>query len=99
NLSEQWEALRPRLHRLRIWLGTPERTHSLPLLLWPLVGLVIGALVLRIVDAAPTGRFGAASSLKSETGSAPKRFSCPVPQPAAGTQIFHRLGCCGPMCV
>jgi hypothetical protein len=44
--SEQWEALRPRLHRFRTWLGTPERTHSLLVLLWPLVALVIAILVI-----------------------------------------------------
>ena len=40
-LSEQWAALRPRFHRFRSWLGTPERTHSLILLIWPIVALVI----------------------------------------------------------
>jgi hypothetical protein len=45
--SEQWEALRPRLDNLRAWLGTEERTHSLLLLLWPIVALVIAVLVIR----------------------------------------------------
>jgi hypothetical protein len=45
--SEQWEALRPRLRSFGSWLGTPERTHSLFLLLWPLVALVIAILVIR----------------------------------------------------
>ncbi len=51
-LSEQWEAFRPRLHHLRSWLGTPERSHSLLLLLWPLVALVIAVLVIRLVSTA-----------------------------------------------
>jgi hypothetical protein len=50
--SEQWEALRPRLHRFQTWLGVPERTHSLLLVLWPVVGLVIAVLVLRRVTTA-----------------------------------------------
>ena len=50
--SEQWEALRPRLNRLRSWLGTPERTHSLLLLLWPIAAVVIVALVIRLVSTA-----------------------------------------------
>lgn len=45
--SEQWEALRPRLDSLRAWLRTGERTHSLRLLLWPIVALVIAVLVIR----------------------------------------------------
>jgi hypothetical protein len=45
--SEQWEALRPRLNGFRSWLGTGERTHSLLLLLWPLVALIIVILVVR----------------------------------------------------
>jgi hypothetical protein len=49
---EQWEAFRPRLHGFRSWLGTPERTHSLLLLLWPLVALVIAVLVIRSVSTA-----------------------------------------------
>ena len=44
--SEQWEALRPRLISLRSWLGTGERTHSLLLLLWPIVALVIAVPVI-----------------------------------------------------
>jgi hypothetical protein len=52
NFSEQWEALRPRLDSLRAWLGTGERTHSLLLLLWPLVALVIAVLVIRLVSTA-----------------------------------------------
>ena len=52
-VSEQLEALRPRLHGFRSWLGTPERTHSLlVLLLWPLVALVIAVLVIRLVSTA-----------------------------------------------
>ena len=50
--SEQWEGLGPRLHRFRSWLGTPERTHRLLLLLWPLFALVIAVLVLRLVSTA-----------------------------------------------
>src|SRR5215475_12560100 len=50
--SEQWEALRLRYTRFRSWLGTPERTHSLLLLLWPLVALVIAVLVIRAVSTA-----------------------------------------------
>jgi hypothetical protein len=50
--SDQWEAARLHLHRVRIWLGTPERTHSLLLLLWPLVALVIAVMVLRSVSTA-----------------------------------------------
>jgi hypothetical protein len=46
-ISEQWEALRPRLDRFRSWLWTPERTHSPLLLLWPLVALVIAVLIIR----------------------------------------------------
>jgi hypothetical protein len=49
---EQWEALRPRLQRFRGWLGTRERTHSLLLLLWPVVALVIAVLVIRLVSTA-----------------------------------------------
>jgi hypothetical protein len=45
-LSEQWEALRPRLNGIRSWLGTGERTHPLLLLLWPLVALVIAILII-----------------------------------------------------
>lgn len=45
--SEQWESLRPRFERLRALLGTPERSHSLILLLWPIVALIIGILVTR----------------------------------------------------
>jgi hypothetical protein len=46
-LSEQWEALRPRLNGFRSWLGTGERRHSLLVLLWPLVALIIAILVVR----------------------------------------------------
>jgi hypothetical protein len=51
-LSEQWAALRPRFHRFRSWLGTPERTHSLILLIWPIVALVIAVPVIRLVSTA-----------------------------------------------
>jgi hypothetical protein len=51
-LSEQWEAARLHLNRIRIWPGTPERTHGLLVLLWPLVALVIGVLVIRLVSTA-----------------------------------------------
>jgi|SRR6516162_5338240 len=34
-VSEQWEALLPRLSRFRSWLGTGEPTHTLAPLLWP----------------------------------------------------------------
>jgi hypothetical protein len=51
-LSEQWKAVRLRLNGFRSWLGTPERTHSLLLLLWPLVALVIGVLVISLVSTA-----------------------------------------------
>jgi hypothetical protein len=34
-------------NRLRSWLGTPERSHSLLLLLWPLATFVIAFLVIR----------------------------------------------------
>jgi hypothetical protein len=44
--SEQWEALRPHFDRVRSWLGTPQRTHSLLLFLWPVVALVIAILVI-----------------------------------------------------
>jgi hypothetical protein len=44
--SEQWEALRLRLSRLRTWPGTGERTHTLASLLWPLVALVVAILVI-----------------------------------------------------
>ena len=50
--SERWEALRARFHRFRTWLGTPERTHSLLLLFWPLVAVVIAVLVIRLVSTA-----------------------------------------------
>jgi hypothetical protein len=46
-LAEQWEAFRPHFNRVRAWLGTPERLHSLVLLLWPIVALVIAVLVIR----------------------------------------------------
>src|SRR5947207_5408100 len=46
-LLEQWEAVQPRLHRFRSWLGTPDRTRSILLLLWPLVVLVVAILVVR----------------------------------------------------
>jgi hypothetical protein len=46
-LADEWEALRPGFNRLRSWLGTPERSHSLPLLLWPLATFVIAFLVIR----------------------------------------------------
>jgi hypothetical protein len=52
SFSEQWEVLRPRLHRFRSWVGTHERTRSLLLLLWPLVALVIAVLVVRLVSTA-----------------------------------------------
>lgn len=45
--SEQWESLRPRFKRLQASLGSPERSHSLVLLLWPIVALVIAILVIR----------------------------------------------------
>src|SRR5271166_3832676 len=45
--SDRWEALRPRFNRLRAWLGTRERTHTLFLVLWPIVALVIAVLVVR----------------------------------------------------
>ena len=45
-MLEQWEALRLHLNRFRSWLGVPERTHRLLLLLWPLVALVIVILVM-----------------------------------------------------
>jgi hypothetical protein len=45
-VSEQWEALRLRYTRFLSWFGTPERTHSLLLLLWPLVALIIAILVI-----------------------------------------------------
>jgi hypothetical protein len=51
-LSGQWEAVRPHLDRLRIWLGTPERAHSLLFVLWPIAAIVIAALVLRFVSTA-----------------------------------------------
>ena len=51
-MLEQWEALRPRLHRFRTWLGTPNRTHSLLLVLWPVVALVIAVLAIRLVSTA-----------------------------------------------
>jgi hypothetical protein len=51
--SEQWESLRPRFERLRSLLGTPERSHSLLLLLWPIVALIIGILIIR---KAPTAK-------------------------------------------
>jgi hypothetical protein len=46
-ILEQWEAFRPRLSRLQSWLGIGERSHSLVLLLWPIVALVIAVLVIR----------------------------------------------------
>jgi hypothetical protein len=51
-VADQLEALRPRLQHFRSWLGTAERTHSLLLLLWPGVALVIAVLVLRLVSTA-----------------------------------------------
>ena len=45
--SDRWEALRPRFNRLRAWLGTRERTHTLFVVLWPIVALVIAILVIR----------------------------------------------------
>jgi hypothetical protein len=51
-VSKQWEALRLRLKGFRSWLGTPERTHSLLLLLWPLVALVVAVLAIRLVSTA-----------------------------------------------
>jgi hypothetical protein len=45
--SEQWESLRPRFNRFRSWLGTGERTHTLAVVLWPLVVLIIAILVIR----------------------------------------------------
>jgi hypothetical protein len=50
--SEQWESLRPRFKRLGSSLGTPERSHSLILLLWPIVTLVIAVLVIRSASTA-----------------------------------------------
>jgi hypothetical protein len=50
-LSEQWEAARLHLNRFRSWLGTSERTHSLLLLLWPLVALVIAVLAIQLMIA------------------------------------------------
>lgn len=44
--SEQWEALRLRVNGFRSRLGAPDRTHSLFVLLWPLVALVIAILVI-----------------------------------------------------
>jgi hypothetical protein len=51
-LSEQWEALRPHLNSFRSWLGTGESTHSLFLLVWPLVAVVIAVLAIRLVSTA-----------------------------------------------
>ncbi|MGA9303993.1 MAG: hypothetical protein WBW31_01190 [Candidatus Sulfotelmatobacter sp.] len=46
--SEWWEAFRPRfLNGLRSWRWTPERSHSLVLLLWPIAAVVIAVLVIR----------------------------------------------------
>jgi hypothetical protein len=45
--SDRWEALRPRFNRLRAWLRTRERTHTLFLVLWPIVALIIAILVVR----------------------------------------------------
>jgi hypothetical protein len=45
--SDRWEALRPRFNRLRTWLGTRERAHTLFLVLWPIVALIIAVLVVR----------------------------------------------------
>jgi len=47
SFSELWEALRPRFNRFRSWLGTPERSHSLLLLFWPIAAVVIAVLVIR----------------------------------------------------
>jgi hypothetical protein len=51
-LSGQWEAVRPHLNRLRIWLGTPQRAHNLLFVLWPIAAVVIAVLVLRLVSTA-----------------------------------------------
>jgi hypothetical protein len=46
-LSEHWESLRPRFDRLRSLLGTTARPHSLALLLWPVVALIVAILTIR----------------------------------------------------
>src|ERR1700730_17474651 len=51
-LSEQWESLRPRFERLWSLMGTPERSHSLVLLLWPIAAIVIAVLALRKISTA-----------------------------------------------
>jgi hypothetical protein len=50
--SEQCEAFQLRVNSFRSWLGTPERTHSLLLLLWPVVALLIALLIIRLVSTA-----------------------------------------------
>jgi hypothetical protein len=45
--SEQWESLRSRFDRLRSPLRTTGRSHSLALLLWPVVALIIAILAIR----------------------------------------------------
>jgi hypothetical protein len=46
------ERLRPGIKRFYALLGTPERSHSLILLLWPIVALIIGILVVRTASTA-----------------------------------------------
>jgi hypothetical protein len=45
-LAEQWEATRLHLKRVRIWLRTPQRSHSVATLLWPIAVVVIVVLVI-----------------------------------------------------
>jgi hypothetical protein len=44
--SEQWDSLRPRLDRLRSFLGTSGRLPGLALLLWPVVVLIVAIVVI-----------------------------------------------------
>ena len=45
--SGQWEAVRLRFNGFRSWLGTPDRSRHLFVLLWPVAAVIIAILVIR----------------------------------------------------